>query len=92
MIVLSRTRRIDWPRVIVNLTGCGMTLQAIADAVQVSKTQIVTYSEPEGTTEPAFWVGSALLLLWTDRTGLRWPDAPTRKVAPSVSEVLRSTA
>ena len=35
---------------------------------------------------------SALLVLWAQRLGCSWTDAPTRKVTPSVSQVLRESA
>lgn len=92
MIVVTRSCRIDWPRIVANLQRCGMSLQGIAEAVEVSKSQVSAYAEAEGTTEPAFWVGAALLVLWSERTGLKWTDAPVRVVAPSVSQVLRDTA
>lgn len=92
MIILTRTIRIDWPRVIANLQRCGMSLQGVADEIDVSKAQVSAYADEHGTTEPAFWVGSALLVLWMAKTGLTYTDAPTRTVAPSVSQVLRESA
>ena len=92
MIVLSRTIRIDWSRVIANLQLSGMSVRQIADEVDASKSQIDLYGDEHGTTEPAHWVGSALLVLWSRRTGLGYTDAPTRKVAPSVAQVLRESA
>lgn len=92
MIVVTRSRRIDWPRIVANLQRCGMSLQTIADALDVSKAQVVNYAEAEGTMEPAFWVGAAMLVLWADKTGLKWTDAPVRVVPESVSRVLRATA
>lgn len=92
MIVLTRQTRIDWPRIIANLQRCGMSLQVVADELDVSKSQVSMYANENGTTEPAFWVGSALLVLWSKRTGLSYTDAPTRVVLPSVSQVLRESA
>lgn len=92
MIVVTRTRRIDWPRMVANLQRCGMSMQSIADELDVSKAQVINYGEADGTMEPAFWVGAALLTLWSQRTGLKWTDAPTRDVPESVSRVLRATA
>lgn len=92
MIVLSRTRRIDWPRIMQNLSALGMTRAEIAEHVQVSESLVKNYASQDQVTEPAFWTGSAILVLWCEKTGLRWPDAPTRHVAPSVSEVLRQNA
>jgi hypothetical protein len=90
-IVLSRTRRIDWSRVIANLQTQGMSLQQIADAVEVSKTLASGLADEDDIREPAFWTGSALIELWCRRTGLRWPDLPVRVVTPSVSQVLRES-
>ena len=92
MIVITREIRIDWPRVIANLQRCGMSVRQIADEIDVSKAQVSVYADENGTTEPAFWVGSALLVLWMAKTGLTHTDAPTRTVAPSVSQVLRESA
>ncbi len=92
MIRIDRRTRIDWPRIVANLRTAGMTHADIAEAVDVSRTQVVDWSRPEGQTEPAFWSGAQLLLLWSDRVGAPWTDAPTRRVTPSVAEVLRDTA
>lgn len=91
MIVLSRERRIDWSRVVENLRKTGMSTAQIADRVGISIAAVKVYKN-EGASEPAHWAGSALLLLWAERTGCKWDDAPTRAVAPSVSDVLRDTA
>lgn len=91
MIVLTRTTRIDWARLVENLRRCGMSTVQIAEHLEVSESTVKNYRSAEGS-EPAFWVGSALLLLWAERTGCKWVDAPTRRVTPSVSEVLRASA
>jgi hypothetical protein len=92
MIVLTRTRRIDWPRVVNNLQRAGMSLQQIADEIEVSKSLVAGWVDEDSTGEPAFWTGAVLIEVWCKRTGLKWPDLPTRHVAPSVSQVLRATA
>jgi hypothetical protein len=56
MIVLSRTIRIDWSRVIANLQRSGMSVRQIADEVDASKSQIDLYGDEHGTTEPAHCV------------------------------------
>ena len=88
-LILTRTHRIDWPRVIANIERTGMSVQEIAVQVDVSKAALYSYLQPDTSTEPAHWVGSALLALWALRTGYSWTAAPTRKVTPSVGEVLR---
>jgi hypothetical protein len=89
MIVVSRSRRIDWPRLVVNLQSTGMSHRDIARAVDVSKGHVAAWADPAGVVEPAFWSGAQLLQLWAQKTGLRWTDAPVRVVMPSVSAVLR---
>lgn len=91
MIVLTRERRIDWPRIIDNLRRMGMSHADIAASVDVGTTTVGAYAD-DRCIEPAFWTGSALLVLWSERTGLSYTDAPTRVVTPSVSRVLKDTA
>jgi len=92
MIILNRSKRIDWPRVVANLRATGMSVQQIADEVDVGRSSLQGYCDEALCSEPSFWVGSRLLLIWTQRTGLPYFDAPTRTVQASVSAVLRSTA
>jgi hypothetical protein len=92
MLVLTRERRIDWSRMIGNLRKAGMSMQDIADGLDVGKATVYAYASEDLSTEPPFWVGSALLLLWAQRLQCKWTDAPTRRVLPSVSQVLRDTA
>ena len=91
MIVLTRTRRIDWPRIIENLRTTGLSVQEIADEVDIGRRSIGDYCDDRAI-EPAFWVGSALLVLWEKQTGLSYVHAPVRTVTPSVSAVLRESA
>lgn len=91
MIIVSRTRRIDWARVIENLRKQGMSVREIAQAVDVGSSSVQDYCD-DRCIEPAFWVGSALLVLWAEKTGLPWTDAPVRKVQPSVSAMLKAMA
>ena len=92
MIVITRSIRIDWPRVVANLQRGGLSLQQIADELEVSKSLVAGWVDEDSTGEPAFWTGAVLIELWCKRTGLKWPDLPTRKVMPSVSQVLRATS
>lgn len=89
MIVVTRTRRVDWARVIANLRSLGMSWADIASGVGVSRSVLQDYAD-DRCIEPAFWTGSALLVLWSKKTGLSWTDAPTREVMPSVSAVLKA--
>lgn len=91
MIILSRTRRIDWGRVVLNLQSRGMSLQQVADDVGVSKATVGGWTS-DIASEPAFWTGTVLIELWCAKTGLKWPDLPVRVVTPSVSQVLRDSA
>lgn len=88
MIVLTRERRIDWARIIENLRRLGMSHDDIASRVDVGPTTVKAYAD-DRCIEPAHWTGSALLVLWSERTGLSYTDAPTRIVTPSVARVLR---
>ncbi len=92
MLTLSRTRRIDWPRLVANLRKQGMLNQHIADAVGVTREGMLNWGSEDATGEPAFWTGAVLIELWCSRTGLHWTDLPVRVVTPSVSEVLRRSA
>lgn len=91
MLTLSRTRRIDWPRLVDNLLRLGMNMQQVADALDVGRSSLDNWARQESDGEPAFWTGSALIVLWCQRTGLQWTDVPVRTVVPSVSQVLRSS-
>lgn len=91
MLILSRTRRIDWPRLVENLLRIGMSMQQIADSLDVNRRSLDNWARIDSDGEPAFWTGSALIVLWCDRTGLRWTDVPVRTVTPSVSQVLRTS-
>lgn len=86
---LERRRRIDWPRVLLNLQACGMTMDQIAAEVDVGKATLYGYASRDTPSEPAFWVGVRLCALWGERTRYAMGALPVRKVDPSVSEMLR---
>lgn len=92
MLILTRETRIDWARIVANLRKSGLSVQDIADAVGVGYSTIYGYASEDIASEPPYWCGSALLVLWSQRLGCRWTDAPTRRVTPSVSQVLRESA
>lgn len=91
-IILSRDRRIDWPRIIANLQKTGMSLQQIADAVEVGKRTIMDYAREDLPAEPAHWTGHCLVILWCDQCGTSMQDVPTRAVPPTVSQMLKDMA
>lgn len=92
ILILNRSTRIDWPRMAENLRRAGMSMQQIADAIEVSRSSLDNWAQPEASGEPAYWTGAAMIVLWCRRTGLSWPDLPTRRVAPSAAEVLRTSS
>jgi hypothetical protein len=87
---LSRERRIDWARILSNLQTAGMSLQEVADWLEVGKSTLRGYTDPDIPSEPAYWVGHCLVLLWCKRCGCRLDDLPQRRVPPSVSRMLRT--
>lgn len=87
---VNRARRIDWARILANLQAAGMSLQQIADQVQVSKSTLYGYLNPDAPSEPAYWVGHSLLALWCSKCGAKLADAPMTRVQPSVSQMMRS--
>jgi hypothetical protein len=89
MIPVSRHKRVDWGRLVENLMRVGMTQQEIADAVGIGFGTLRDYRADENR-EPAFWAGTKLLMLWSEKVGAPWTDAPLKTVTPSVSEVLRA--
>lgn len=89
---LSRERRIDWARIIENLNRAGMSLQDIAEWLEVGKSTLRGYTDPDIPSEPAYWVGHCLLLLWCERCGCRLEDVPTKRVQLSVSAMLKTMA
>ncbi len=92
MLTLSRTKRLDWPRMLANIRKQGMSLQQVADHIGVTREGLGNWTAEEAIGEPAFWTGAAMIELWCASTGLGWNDLPTRTVTLSVSAVLRQTA
>lgn len=90
-ITVSATRRIDWARLVENLRQCGLSVRDIARALDVSPSSVQSYCD-DRCIEPAYWVGSSMLVLWSAKTGLPWMHAPVRTVQPTVSAVLRASA
>jgi hypothetical protein len=90
--ILSRQRRIDWPRIVSNLQSVGLSLQQIADELGVGKRTVGGYSSEDLPAEPAYWTGHCLLALWCSRCGTQLADVPIKVVQTSVSEMLRDMA
>jgi hypothetical protein len=87
---VNRARRIDWARILSNLQAAGMSMQQIADEVEVGKSTLYGYLNPDAPSEPPYWAGHCLLALWCVRCGAKLADAPMTKAVPSVSQMLRS--
>lgn len=87
MITLTKTRRIDWHQIVLDLRHRGMTFAQIASRIGVSKSAIHDYCD-DRCIEPSYWIGSELLVLWSGVTGRGYTQAPTRTVQASVAAVL----
>lgn len=87
---LSRERRVDWPRVIANLQKSGMSLRQIAAALDIGAETVRGYLNEHAPSEPAYWIGHCLVLLWCDRCGTQLEDLPVRRVQLTVSAMLRT--
>lgn len=87
---LTRERRIDWARILANLQTVGMSLGEIADQLGVGKSTVNGYTNEDAPSEPAYWVGHRLVLLWADRCGCSVEDVPIKHVPLSVSAMLKS--
>lgn len=87
MIKLSRSRRIDWAQIVVDLRRHA-SLAEIALEVGVVPGAVASYCDDRHV-EPAFWTGSALLVMWAARMGRSYTEAPVRVVQPSVAAILR---
>lgn len=87
---LNRERRIDWARILANLNTAGMTLQDIADWLEVGKSTLRGYANEDAPSEPAYWIGHCLVLLWAERCKCRVEDVPTKRVQLSVSAMLKA--
>ncbi len=87
---LNRQRRIDWQRILANLHAVGMSMQQIADAVEVGKSTLYGYVNEDATSEPAYWVGHCLVVLWCARCGCQLEDVPIKHVPLSISAIMKS--
>lgn len=89
-IRLSKERRPDWARMIANLQKAGMSLQEIADTIEVGKSTLYGYLSEDCPSEPAYYAGHSLLALWCTRCGCALADMPIREVPMSVSAMLKA--
>lgn len=89
LVPLSRERRVDWACVLAGLLASGMSRSQIAEKLDVGISTLKDYMNEDAPSEPAHWAGQALLLLWCERCGRRLEEAPTKRVALSVSYMLR---
>lgn len=82
---------VDWVRVIANLQAQGMSLQGIADAAMVSKSQVIAYGSEDMRQRPEHSAGERLIALWCQVLGYRRDDLPMHRRGLSVSEVLKAS-
>ena len=54
MLTLSRTKRLDWPRMLANIRKQGMSLQQVADHIGVTREGLGNWTAEEAIGEPAF--------------------------------------
>ena len=53
---------IDWPRVLIELGGRGLTLEGIAETIGAPRTTVIGWKN--GNHEPRYTDGNALMNLW----------------------------
>lgn len=82
---------VDWVRVISNLQAQGFSLQGIADAALVSKSQVIAYGSEEMRQRPEHSTGERLIALWCQVLGYRRDDLPMHRRGLSVSEILKAS-
>lgn len=89
-LALRKERRIDWPRMIREIQRQGMSLQEIADAIQMSRSALYGYLSEDCPSEPAYYVGHCLVGLWCTKCGRTLSDVPVREVPLSISAMLKA--
>lgn len=87
---LSRERRVDWARLLADLRGTGMSLPEVAGWLGVGKSTLQGYMNEDLASEPAYWTGHCLVLLWRARCGGQLDGVPLRDAPLSVSRMLRA--
>lgn len=67
----KRHQRVDWPAIVSELRACGMTHQAIADAIGAHKSTVVLWVSEQR--EPQHILGDRLIDVWCMVVGRsRW--------------------
>lgn len=82
---------VDWVRVIANLQAVGMSLQNIADAAVVSKSQVIAYASEDMRQRPEHSTGERLIAVWCQRLGYERAALPMHRRGMSVSEILKAS-
>ncbi len=82
---------VDWVRLVANLRASGMSLQEIAQAARVSKTQVGAYASEEMRQRPEHSAGERLVALWCQVLGYSREDLPMHRHPLSVSKILRAS-
>lgn len=89
---LARERRVDWRKLLIDLRASGMSLQDVADWLDIGKSTLQGYINEDIPSEPAYWTGHCLIVLWRFRCGGQLDAVPLCDVSPSVSRMLRQMA
>lgn len=82
---------VDWVRLVANLRTAGLSLQGVADAALVSKTQVVAYACEALRQRPEHSAGERLIAVWCERLGYTRADLPMHRRPLSVSQILRAS-
>lgn len=82
---------VDWVRLVGNLRTSGMSLQEIAQAAQVSRTQVSAYGSADLRQRPEHSAGERLIAVWCVRLGYARADVPMHRHPLSVSKILRAS-
>lgn len=70
----------DWAVMIEAIEASGLTLKQIGDACGFQITANMLRHYRKGT-QPLYWRGEAMIVLWMRATGLERPDVPTNQVS-----------
>ncbi|MFO1226545.1 hypothetical protein [Roseateles sp.] len=82
---------VDWVRLVTNLRASGMSLQEIAAAARVSKSQVVAYGSEELRQRPEHSAGERLIAVWCHMLSYSREDLPMHRHPLSVSKILRAS-
>lgn len=82
---------VDWVRLVGNLRASGMSLNDIAQAARIGKSQVGAYGSEVLRQRPEHSAGERLIALWCARLGYSRDDLPMHRHPLSVSKILRAS-